>query len=69
MADEGQHEGTHLDLHRYFVANSGGSGSREIGLQYLAKLESTRIKAIILNDNTFSMSTDMWIKRKAIFGM
>ena len=59
MAEEGQYERTQQHFHRYFVANVGDSGTREMGRQYLTKLESTKMEVINLNDIPFSISTDM----------
>ena len=43
MAEESQHEETHLYQVRYFVANAGDNGTSEKGDQYLTMLESIKI--------------------------
>ena len=59
MAEESQHEETHLYQVRYFVANAGENGTSEKGDQYLTMLESTKIELINIDKYPFSMSTDM----------
>ena len=66
MAEESRHEGTHPSLPRYFVVNAGDSGSREKGEQYLAKLESTKMERINIDENPTSRSTEMYMKTKAL---
>ena len=59
MAEESQHEETHLYQVRYFVANAGDSGTREKGEQYLAKLESTKMEEINIDEDPMTTCTDI----------